>query len=175
MDSKRAFALGRFAVLDERHNLAGVTVLGLCWAAATYLLAREAWQAVGLSPVFALVAFIGAGMLTIVAGWLGVGAVLWAMERLLGGAAAFPQVLKTFSRVCPPLWVGAPGAAYLAADGAAGGVGWLAALMAALGFTVFLVSLTLELSLLEGWSLMRAAGSVALTVAFTGSFVYLYG
>jgi hypothetical protein len=172
--SQRALAIGRLAILNDRHSVWGVTVLGLCWGAATCVTSDEVWQAAGLSPALALGAFVGAGMVTVVAFWLGVGAVLWSMGRLLGGTAALGPVLKAFSRACPALWVGAPGAAHLAAGEATGAVGWLAALVAALGFLAFLAGLAVELGLLKGWSLTRAAGSIVLTVAFTGSVVYLH-
>lgn len=173
MDPRLLFAVKRLAALDERHSVWGVPVLGLSWSVAMCVTAREVWETAGLSPALALVTFIGGGMVTIVAFWLGVGAVLWSMGRLLGGAAPFAQVLKAFSRACPPLWVGAPGMAFLAAAGVAGAVGWLAVLAAAFGCTVFLASLTAELGLLKGWSLGRAAGSILLTVVFTGSIVFL--
>lgn len=173
MDRRLLFTVMRLATLDQRHSVWGVPVLGLCWAVATCITAREAWEAAGLSPVFALVTFIGGGVVTVVAFWLGVGAVLWSMGRLLGGTAPFAQVLKVFSRTCPPLWVGALGVAFLAAGGVAGAVGWLAALAAAFGATLFLASLTVELGLLTGWSLGRTASSILLTVVFTGSVVFL--
>jgi hypothetical protein len=173
VDPRLHFAVKRLLALDERHSVWGVPVLGLCWSVATCVAGREVWETAGLSPFFAFITFIGGGMVTIVAFWLGVGAVLWSMGRLLGGVASFAQVLKAFSRACPPLWVGAPGVAFLAAGGAAGAVGLLAALAAALGCTVFLASLAAELRLLNGWSLGRAAGSILLTVVFTGSVVFL--
>lgn len=175
MVSQRALSIvERFTVLDERHGVWGITVLGLCWGATTFVASGEVWRSAGLSPAFALIVFIGAGIVTIVAFWLGVGAVLWAMGRLLGAAAAFSQVLRAFSRACPPLWVAAPGVAALAAGGTAGAVTWLATLVAGLGLMAFLASLAVELGLLKGWSLARAAGSILLTVVFTGSVVYLH-
>lgn len=160
--------------LPER--LAGLGVLGvaIAWSLGVALASREEILATGLPLGSALLITLAAGTFAVAGVWVGVGAVVWAMGRMLRGKAGFVRVLLAVSAAAPPLWVAVP-AWSLALSGSANGMS-LAALIAlgTVGGWGFLALLVTTLGATEGFSARRACGCIALTTLFCASYLSLH-
>lgn len=160
--------------LPERLAGCGVLVLGVAWSLGMAVVNWDQVRSVELSLGTALLMTTVGGMLTVAGIWFGVGAVTWAMGRLLGGKARFVRVLFAVSAAAPPLWVAAPITILaLTAESFSAPLGMLAFLgaAAALGF---LASLVTALRAVEGFSWYRACGCAVLTVLFCASYLSLH-
>jgi hypothetical protein len=146
----------------------------LAWSMGT-LAAR--WPAVRASELPLAEAFLWVtlgALATVATAWLGIGAVAWAMIRLLRGRAPLGEVLKVLAASAVPLWAAAPAVAFLMTDRvtASGGVFLMAIVAAA---TLAFAALTATgLRTAVQFSPMRAWASVGLTAAFCLSFLSLH-
>jgi hypothetical protein len=159
--------------LPERLAGIGVLMLGVAWSLGMALANWDQVRAAGLPMGSALLMTTVGGMLTVAGVWFGVGAVAWAMGRLLGGKARFVRVLFAVSAAAPPLWIAAP-VAILALTGESSIAPLLGLVVlgtaAALGF---LASLVTALQAVEGFSWYRAFGCAVLTFMFCASYLSL--
>lgn len=158
--------------LPESLAGAGVLLLGVMWSLGTMLANWEQLRAAELPVAKAFLLVTAGGTLTVAGVWFGVGAVVWAMGRLLGGRARLFKVLLAVSAAAPPLWVAAPLAALALADKPVQ-VQLLLLAMAGVGVLGFLALLTSKLREVEAFSWQRAAGCAALTIVFCASFLSL--
>jgi hypothetical protein len=156
-------------------NLAGVGVLllGVMWSLGAMLANWEQLRATELPVAKAFLLIAAGGTLTVVGVWFGVGAVVWAMGRLLGGRARFFAVLLAVSAAAPPLWMAAPLVALALADDQSTHAQLLLASLAGLGVLGFLALLVGRLREVEAFSWHRALGCAALTIVFCASFLSL--
>ncbi len=160
--------------LPERLAGIGVLVLGIAWSLGMALANWDQVRATALPVGNALLMTAVGGMLTVAGVWFGVGAVAWAMGRLLGGKARFFKVLFAVSAAAPPLWIAAPVSILaLTGEGLTTSLAVLATLgaVAALGFLVMFVT---ALRSVEGFSCRRACGCAALTFLFCVSYLSLH-
>lgn len=159
--------------LPERLAGIGVLMLGVAWGLGVALANWDQVRATELPVGNALLMTTAGGMLTVAGLWFGVGAVAWAMGRLLGGKARFFRMLFAISAASPPLWIAAPlTALVLAGEGSEASLVLLVSLaaVAALGFLVMSVT---TIRSIEAFSWYRACGCVALTALFCVSYLSL--
>jgi hypothetical protein len=149
-------------------------VLAMVWSVGAALVNREAFLASELPPGSALLVIIAGGTFAVAGVWFGVGAVAWAMGRLLGGKARFVRVLLAVSAAAPPLWIAAPlWMLVLAGEGM--GVAEVAlALLGTIALFGFLALLVASLSAVQGFTARRACGCIALTTLFCASYLSLH-
>lgn len=159
--------------LPER--LAGIGVLGLAlaWSLAAAFAGRELIASADLSLSAALMATIAGGTFAVAGVWFGIGAVVWAMARLLGGQGGFVRTLLAVSAAVMPMWLAAP-AWQLAVEAGSSGVLRLAlTVIGTLGSCAFLVIVTTTVAAVQGFSRSRAAMCVVLTALFCTSYLSL--
>jgi hypothetical protein len=151
----------------------GVLALGLSWSLGIFLVEYDQVAQVGVSlpSAFALVSL--GGMLTVAAVWFGIGAVAWAMGRLLGGKAGLGAVLFSISAAAPPLWIATP-TAILASGIDPLVLRTVLLVVSAIAGLAFLALAVAQLGKAEGFSWGRACGCAALTAIFCISFLSLY-
>lgn len=162
--------------LPERLAGVGVLVLGLMWTLGVALANWDQVRAAELPLGGALLVTAAGGVLTVAGIWVGVGAVTWAMARLLGGKARFTKVLFAVSAAAPPLWIAAPALPALEeafSTGAAPTLLVVPAILVIAGGLGFLGFLVTTLTAVEGFSWQRACACSALTVAFCASYLSL--
>ena len=161
--------------LSERLAGGGVLVLGAAWTLGVALAHWDQIQAAELPILWGLLLTLVGGLFTVSAMWFGVGAVLWAMLRLLRCWASLFRVLLAVSAATPPLWVAAATLAAWPGDGGAGRPVVLFALVAILAATAagFLVLLVRTLTELEGIPRRRAWICAGLTGIFLASLLSL--
>lgn len=155
--------------LPRRFAGLGVLLLGLSWSLGVYLARHEVVAASGLSPTAAFGYVAAGGVGSVAASWFGVGAVLFAMTRLLRARAPFWDVLWALAGAFPPLWIAAPGAAMIVAG--RGGAPLVA--LVVLAGAVFLLVAARNLAPAAGLSPTRAALCLALTAIFCASVMSL--
>lgn len=157
-------------LLPERGAGIGVLILALAWSLGTALRNWGQIQASGLAPGSSLLLVCVGGLMTVAGIWLGVGAVTWAMGRLMGGKARFFKVLLAISAAAPPLWATALIVGLEAGELMQHPLLLLISATGGLGFIVFLV---VALRQVQGLSWGRAAGCTALTALFCASYLSL--
>lgn len=160
--------------LPERLAGIGVLVLALVWSLSAALVNRSVFQASDMPLGSALLITVAGGTFAVAGVWFGVGAVTWAMGRLLGGKARFVRVLLAVSAAAPPLWIAAPvwmlvltaqrtGPAELALV--------LLGMVATVGFAALLV---VTLGSIQGFTARRACSCIALSTLFCASYLSLH-
>lgn len=149
-------------VLPQRAAGLGVLLLGLSWSGGVYLARHEIVAASGLPPGEAFGYIAAGGVGAVAASWFGIGAVLFAMTRLLRARVPFWNVLWALAGALPPLWLAAPAAAMIR-----GGDTRLAlAAVVAVAIVVFLGMATHAIAEVTGLSRLRAAFCLVLTAVF---------
>lgn len=160
--------------LPERLAGIGVLMLGVAWSLGVALANWDQVRAAELPLGSALLMTTVGGMLTVAGIWFGVGAVTWAMGRLLGGKAGFVRVLFAVSAAAPPLWVAAPAVILALTGESAIATLVLLATLGAIAALGFLASLVTALRTVEDFSWYRACGCAVLTVLFCISYLSLH-
>lgn len=159
--------------LPER--LAGIGVLGLAlaWSLGAAYSGREEIASAGMSLSAALLVTLAGGTFAVAGVWFGVGAVGWAMARMLGGRGGFVRMLLAVSAAAPPLWMAAP-AGLLAFDAGIGdALRVVLAVLSTLGACVFMLMMTTTVAAVQAFPLRRAGACVALTAVFCASYLSL--
>lgn len=159
--------------LPER--LAGIGVLGLAlaWSLGAAFSGREVLASAGMSLPAALMITLAGGTFAVSAVWFGIGGVVWAMARLLGGRGSFVRTLLAVSAAVVPMWLAAP-AWQLAFDaGSVGAPRVVLMVLGTLGSCAFLAIVTTTVATVQGFSSGRAAMCVGLTVLFCASYLSL--
>ena len=160
--------------LPERLAGGGVLGLGLSWGLGTAAAHRERIEALAVSWGEALVTVVLGALLSVTGIWLGVASVSWAMGRLLGGRARFAQVLFAVSSAAPLLWPAALALALMPRATASGEpAAGLALAVVALGGLGFAAALVAALQRAQAFSPVRAAGCAALVTVFCASCLSL--
>jgi hypothetical protein len=158
--------------LPEKLAGTGVVVLAIVWSLGAALANREVFLASELPLGRAFLITLAGGTFGVAGVWFGIGAVVWAMGRLLGGKARFVQILLALSAAAPPLWIAAP--VWMLAH-ARGGAEWMVlALLAAVALFAFLALLVVALSTVQEFTARRAYGCIALSALFCGSYLSLH-
>ena len=155
--------------LPQRFAGLGVLLLGLSWSAGIFLARHDVVAASGVRPEVAFGYIASGGVGAVAASWFGVGAVLFAMTRLLRARAPFWGVLWALAGALPPLWIAAPAAAMIrAGDGR-----FAFAALVAVAAAAFLVLATRAMAEVAALSAPRAAGCLVLTSVFCASVATL--
>jgi hypothetical protein len=155
--------------LPQRFAGLGVLLLGLSWSAGIFLARQDVVAASGVPPAQAFGYIAVGGVGAVAASWFGVGAVLFAMTRLLRARAPFWSVLWALAGALPPLWIAAPAAALIqAGDGR-----FALAAVVAVAAAAFLMLATRAVAEVAALSPARAAGCLVLTAIFSASVAVL--
>jgi hypothetical protein len=152
----------------------GALVLGLVWSMSSAWMHWPAIENADVPLAKALLLVTAGGTLTVCGVWLGMGAVVWAMARLLGARLHILHALLALSAAAPPLWLALP--ATLVAIAMHGNVVQRlpAAMLSLLCVAAFLLLLAATLRrACDFHSWQRAWGCVALTGLFCASYVSL--
>ncbi len=155
--------------LPQRFAGLGVLLLGLSWSFGILLARHDVVAASGVPPAQAFGYIAAGGVGAVAASWFGVGAVLFAMTRLLRARAPFWSVLWALAGALPPLWIAAPAAALVVAG--SGGIALTA--VVALAGAAFLVLAARGVAEVAGLSQARAAACLLLTLVFCASVLSL--
>lgn len=160
--------------LPERLAGIGVVVLALVWSLSAALVNRGTLLASDMPIGSALLITAAGGTFAVAGVWFGVGAVMWAMGRLLGGKARFIRVLLAVSAAAPPLWIAAPVWMLVLTARRTGppelALGLLG-IVATVGFAALLV---VTLSAVQGFTARRSCGCIALGTLFCASYLSLH-
>jgi hypothetical protein len=160
--------------LPERLSGLGVVVLALAWSLGAALANRDALLASELPLGSALLVTAAGGAFAVAGVWFGVGAVVWAMGRLLGGKGRFVRVLLAISAAAPPLWIAAPVWLLALAPGVTAGAGLVLALLGTIALAGFLALLVASLAAVQGFTARRTCGCIALSTLFCASYLSLH-
>lgn len=160
--------------LPERLAGVGVVVLALAWSLSAALANRGTLLAAELPLGSALLITATGGAFAVAGIWFGVGAVTWAMGRLLGGEARFIRVLLAVSAATPPLWIAAPVWRLAPGVGEVSMAGAVLTLVGTAALFGFLALLTASLAAVQRFSTRRACGCIALTTLFCASYLSLH-
>lgn len=155
--------------LPQRLAGLGVLGLGLCWSLGVFLAHSDEVAASGLPLLTAFGHVAVGGVGAVFAAWFGTGAVLYAMTRLVGARPPFRGVLWAYAAAMPPLWVGAPAMAFIAA----GATGFVTAVVVAVATIAFLALVLQTVGEVTGLSPVRVAIALGLTAIFCLSVISL--
>jgi hypothetical protein len=150
----------------------GVVVLAIAWSLGAALANRDVLFASELPLGRAFLITMAGGAFGVASVWFGIGAVVWAMGRLLGGKARFIQILLVLSAAAPPLWIAAP--VWVLAQARSGAEWAVLVLIAVLALFGFLALLVVALSSVQEFTARRAYGCIALSAVFCGSYLSLH-
>lgn len=160
--------------LSEKLAGVGVVVLALAWSMSAALANPGTLLASELPLGSALLITAAGGAFAVAGIWFGVGAVTWAMGRLLGGQARFIRVLLAVSAATPPLWIAAPLWMIAPRSAEVSAAGAVLIVIGAAALFGFLALLTASLRAVQGFSARRASGCIALTTLFCASYLSLH-
>lgn len=160
--------------LPERMAGVGVVVLAIVWSLSAILAHQREFFASGMPLGSALLTTMAGGTIAVAGVWFGIGAVIWAMGRLLGGKASFVRVLLAVSAAAPPLWIAGP--MWMLALAGDGGrfVETALALFGTVALCAFLAMLGVTIGSVQGFTFRRAFGCMGLTALFCASYLSLH-
>lgn len=162
-----------FGPIPDRFAALGIAATGLAWSLGSLAAHWSAVEAAGLPLIQSAVLITLGGVAATLAIWFGIGAVAWAMARLLRGQPGFIRLMLTLSAATPPMWLVAPAVALLLAGEL--NMAATAALIAVvlIGGIFFLVQLVAGLRNAAALSNGRAWACIILTGIFCFSFLSL--
>jgi hypothetical protein len=160
--------------LPERMAGIGVAVLAVVWSLSAIMAHQREFLASGMPLGSALLTTMVGGTIAVAGVWFGIGAVIWAMGRLLGGKASFVRVLLAVSAAAPPLWVAGP--MWMLALAGDGGrlVETMLALIGTVALCAFLGMLGVTIGSVQSFTFRRAFGCMGLTTLFCASYLSLH-
>lgn len=149
----------------------GMPIAGLLWSLATLFAKADVVSSLSVTPSEAFFAIALGGMALTFAMWVGFAAVGWARIRAFGGSVPILVMTTLTSRAAPPLWIGAPAAAYWLNDPSQNGL--ILAIITLASLALFLQARANLLADALVSSRARAAAGIVSAAVFMGSFAYL--
>jgi hypothetical protein len=148
-------------------------LLGLLFGFSSYMAHWDAAQQTGLSESVMLGTFLITGIVTLLAYYYSICAIIWAMSKLVGGKNRYLRFVRVSANAIPPLWFSLPILNYFMVKGIYGIIPTVGVSVAVLLAVWSLFRLTAVVSIWFQLSKNRAITVMLLSALFLGSFLYI--